>query len=192
MAIAPSPPSSPATRTSLHATPSGYGSASSTINNRRNAIVNIVPKRPPKKAIISVSSHWMSFQIPMTRSAGTVNITPAASDSPALAIVWTALFSRIETSLNNERKIIIDMTAAGILAETVIPTLRPKYAFAAVMRMPRTIPTMTTRRVNSLGDSEAGMYGSPNALMTVPSEFTCSIHRLKRQGISTTIIISLP
>ena len=53
--------------------------------------------------------------------AGTVKITPAASDSPALAIVWTALFSRILTSLNMLRKMSIDMTAAGILAETVIP-----------------------------------------------------------------------
>ena len=53
--------------------------------------------------------------------AGTVKITPAASDSPALAIVCTALFSRILTSLNMLRKISIDITAAGILAETVIP-----------------------------------------------------------------------
>ena len=87
MANAPSPPSSPATSTSLQATPSGYGSASSTMNKRRNAIVNIVPSSPPNIAIIIVSSHWISSHIPMTSSAGTVKITPAANDSPALAIV---------------------------------------------------------------------------------------------------------
>ena len=59
--------------------------------------------------------------MPITSIAGTVKITPAASDSPALAIVCTALFSRILTSLNILRKMSIDMTAAGILAETVIP-----------------------------------------------------------------------
>jgi hypothetical protein len=64
--------------------------------------------------------------MPITRNAGTVNIIPAASDSPALAIVCTALFSRIETSLNAVLRIIIDITAAGILADTVIPAYNPK------------------------------------------------------------------
>ena len=58
--------------------------------------------------------------------AGTVKITPAASDSPALAMVCTALFSRMLTSLNRLRRISIDMTAAGMLAETVIPAYKPR------------------------------------------------------------------
>ena len=88
IACDPSPPSSPATRTSRHATPSGYGRASSTINNRLNAIVNIVPINPPSKAIIVVSSNCMSsHRFGITNNAGTVKMTPAASDSPALAIV---------------------------------------------------------------------------------------------------------
>jgi tryptophan synthase beta subunit len=56
---------------------------------------------------------------------------------------------------------IIDMTAAGILAETVIPAYNPRYALAAVIKIPRRIPTTTTLTVNSSGDSDAGMYGSP-------------------------------
>ena len=87
MAINPLPPFSPATKTSRHATPSGYGKASSTMNNRRRAIVNIVPNNPPNTAITKVSSHIISVQIPKTNSAGTVNIIPAAKLSPALAIV---------------------------------------------------------------------------------------------------------
>ena len=62
----------------------------------------------------------------ITSRAGTVKITPAASDSPAEAIVCTALFSRMETSLNMERRMIMDITAAGMLAETVMPAYRPK------------------------------------------------------------------
>ena len=85
--------------------------------------MNIVPSNPPSIAIRKVSSHCISFQIPITNSAGTVKITPAANDSPALAIVWTELFSKIVTSLNlNPRKISILITAAGMDAETVIPT----------------------------------------------------------------------
>ena len=67
-----------------------------------------------------------SHKLGITSKAGTVKITPAASDSPALAIVWTALFSNIVTSLNNDLRIIIDMTAAGILAETVMPAYSPR------------------------------------------------------------------
>ena len=62
----------------------------------------------------------------------------------------------------------MDMTAAGMLAETVMPAYRPRYAFAAVMRTPNTIPTKTTRNVSSSGDSSAGIYGSPKPLMALP------------------------
>ena len=151
MASAPLPPSSPATKTSRHATPSGYGNASSTMNNRRRAIVNIVPSKPPNKAIARVGNHSMSTHMPITSMAGTVKITPAARDSPALAMVCTALFSRILTSLNRLRRISMDMTAAGMLAETVIPAYNPRYAFAAVIKMPRRTPTTRTRKVSSFG-----------------------------------------
>ena len=54
-----------------------------------------------------------------------VNITPAASDSPAEAAVCTILFSKIFDFLNKDN-IPIDITAAGIDAETVIPAKRPR------------------------------------------------------------------
>ena len=54
-----------------------------------------------------------------------MKITPAANDSPADAAVCTILFSRIFDS-RNSFKIPIDMIAAGIEAEIVIPAYSPK------------------------------------------------------------------
>ena len=55
--------------------------------------------------------------------------TPKAIDSPAEPAVWTMLFSRIVArrmpkAREMPRKIVIDSTATGIEAETVMPTLR--------------------------------------------------------------------
>ena len=57
--------------------------------------------------------------------AGMVKMTPAASDSPADAAVWTMLFSRM-LLLRNSRRTPIDTTAAGIEAETVMPANSPR------------------------------------------------------------------
>jgi hypothetical protein len=73
-------------------------------------------------------------------SAGKVKITPAASDSPADAEVCTMLFSRIFDSLKS-RRIPIEMTAAGIDAETVMPANRPRYAFAPASTIDNTMPS---------------------------------------------------
>ena len=63
--------------------------------------------------------------------AGMVTPTPKAIDSPAEPVVWTILFSRIvagrrpktfEKSLNS----VIEMTATGIEALIVMPTLRTR------------------------------------------------------------------
>ena len=54
-----------------------------------------------------------------------MKITPAANDSPADAAVWTILFSKIFDFLNYDNTP-IDITAAGIEAETVIPANRPR------------------------------------------------------------------
>ena len=54
-----------------------------------------------------------------------MKITPAATDSPADAAVCTRLFSSILEILN-AFKTAIDITAAGIEAETVKPENRPK------------------------------------------------------------------
>ena len=152
------------------------------MKRRRNAMVNIVPRSPPSKAIDKVGNHSISTHIPITSIAGTVKITPAANDSPALAIVWTALFSRILTSLNMLRKISIDMTAAGILAETVIPAYSPRYAFAAVIKIPRITPTTRTRNVSSFGSWSAGMYGPSSADMNLPNRQ--SLRKIRRSMLN--------
>ena len=173
----PSPPSSPATSTSLHATPSGYGRASSTMNNRRKAMVNMVPSHPPSNAMARVMPQLMSVHKPTTRKAGTVKITPAAKLSPALAMVCTLLFSRMVTSLNINLRMIIDMTAAGMLAETVIPAYRPRYALAAVINTPSTIPTPSTLTVSSGMVTSGETKGSSVALTSPPHVLSSSKHR---------------
>ena len=60
------------------------------------------------------------------------------------------------------------MTAAGMLAETVIPAYNPRYAFAAVIKTPSTIPTPSTRTVSSGTVTSGEMKGSSVAL--TPSE----------------------
>ena len=51
------------------------------------------------------------------------------------------------------------MTAAGIDADTVIPTLSPRYAFAAPNTMASRSPITVEVTVNSGGFSFAGTYG---------------------------------
>ena len=48
--------------------------------------------------------------------------TPKAIDSPAEPVVWTMLFSRI-VARPSTRKSVIESTAIGIDALTVMPTL---------------------------------------------------------------------
>jgi hypothetical protein len=63
---------------------------------------------------------------PQIKKAGIVKITPAARDSPAEPTVCTMLVSRIVPCLKKMRKMATAITAAGIDAETVSPTLRPR------------------------------------------------------------------
>ncbi len=62
--------------------------------------------------------------------AGMVTPRPNASDSPADPAVWTMLFSRMVASrppsFERTRKSAIEMTATGIDALTVRPTLRTR------------------------------------------------------------------
>ena len=59
--------------------------------------------------------------------AGIVTPSPKAIDSPADPAVWTMLFSRIVASrppsFESRRKKVMEMTATGIEALTVRPTL---------------------------------------------------------------------
>src|SRR6516162_9265873 len=84
--------------------------------------------------------------------AGKVKIDPAATASPADAMACTRLFSRM-VAPPAIRRSAIEITAAGILAETVRPAYRPRYALAA----PRMSPSAMPRGVSSRGaDSGAG------------------------------------
>ncbi len=60
------------------------------------------------------------------KRAGRVKMAPAARDSPAEPIVCTMLLSRIESRRRTMRMIPMEITAAGMEAETVIPTRRPR------------------------------------------------------------------
>ena len=88
-------------------------------------MVKSTPSTPPNIAIAIVSMKGKSIQYRNSTSAGRVKMTPAASDSPAEAAVCTMLFSRMFDRLNS-RRTAIEMTAAGIDAETVMPTFSPR------------------------------------------------------------------
>ncbi len=60
----------------------------------------------------------------MTRP-GIVKTAAAATASPAEAAVWTMLFSRMLLRLKRE-KTAMEITAAGIEAETVMPAKSPR------------------------------------------------------------------
>ena len=103
--------------------------------------------------------------MPKTTKAGKVNITPAANDSPAEAAVWTILFSSMFLSLN-AINIAIEITAAGILALTVIPAYMPRYAFAAPIIIESTTPKIKALAVYSGNDFSGGIYGLNSKLNT--------------------------
>src|SRR5271154_5438797 len=120
------PPRSPATSTSAQAVPSGNVRlpCSLTINCRRSGTMNSTPSQPPSSASGKIRQKVNSLPNPRKMSAGIVNITPAASDSPADPVVCTILFSRI-VERPNARRILIDSTEIGIEAETVSPARNP-------------------------------------------------------------------
>ena len=125
------PPSSPARRTSAQAVPSGYSrvACSLTISALRRGTMNSTPRIPPHRAIRVISRmlgllHRPSFA--HRNSAGIVKMAPAARLSPAEPMVCTMLLSRMEFFLSRTRITPIEMTAAGMEAETVMPTRRPR------------------------------------------------------------------
>ena len=80
--------------------------------------MNNTPRKPPINAISAISTKE-GIAVPSScahiNNAGSVNIAPAATDSPAEPIVWTMLFSNMESLLNIKRIIPIEITAAGWL-----------------------------------------------------------------------------
>ena len=69
-------------------------SCSSTMSWRRSGIMNSTPSHPPKSA--SAKMRVDSRSKPRKMSAGRVKMTPEAIDWPALPMVWTMLFSRMD------------------------------------------------------------------------------------------------
>ena len=61
---------------------------------------------------------------PRKTSAGSVKMTPEAIDWPALPVVCTILFSRIEAR-PKARRMLMESTAMGIDAATVRPARKP-------------------------------------------------------------------
>src|SRR5271169_4386824 len=120
------PPRSPATKTSAQAVPSGKVRfpCSLTINCRRSGIIKSTPSHPPSSAKGKIRQKVNSDPNPKKISAGKVNITPAASDSPADPVVCTILFSRM-VARPKARRMLTESTAIGIEAETVKPARSP-------------------------------------------------------------------
>ena len=84
--------------------------------------------------------------------------TPKAIDSPADPVVWTILFSRM-VERPRTRNRVIESTAMGIEALTVMPTLSARYTEEAAKTIPSIAPMKTARKVNSRGDSWGEMKG---------------------------------
>src|SRR5712692_2169771 len=153
------PPRSPATRTSAHAVPSGNARlpCSLTMSCRRSGTMNSTPSHPPRRASGKIRQNVNSDPKPRKISAGIVNMTPAASDSPAEPVVCTMLFSRI-VERPNARRILMESTEMGIEAETVSPARRPTYTVIAPKSKPKSAPRITARMVNSFRLSSADTY----------------------------------
>ncbi|MNL51219.1 hypothetical protein D3C87_1742980 [compost metagenome] len=116
----------------------------------RRGIIMSTPSRPPSKATIRTRTSSRSW--PSSSRAGMVKATPAAIDSPAEPVVWTMLFSRM-VARPNTRKMVMARTAMGMLALTVMPTLRARYTDEAAKTMPSTAPSNSARKVSSGGCS---------------------------------------
>jgi hypothetical protein len=96
-----------------------------TISARRSGIIIRMPSRPPSTA--TSATRVSSRSKPRIRIAGMVTPTPKAIDSPAEPAVCAMLFSRMVASLTfaiaSSLNSVIEITATGIEALTVSPTL---------------------------------------------------------------------
>src|SRR6266849_7917492 len=153
------PPRSPATSTSAQAVPSGNARlpCSLTMSCRRSGTMKSTPSHPPRRASGKIRQKVNSEPKPRKMRAGMVNMTPAASDSPAEPVVWTMLFSRM-VERPKARRILMESTEMGIEAETVSPARRPTYTVTAPKRSPKSAPRITARMVNSFRLSSADTY----------------------------------
>jgi hypothetical protein len=87
-------------------------------------LINKIPRIAPNTDNIIIRA--IEGGSPIKKSAGAVKMTPAANPSPTDATVCTILLSKIDAFLKKALMIAIDITAAGIDAETVVPTFKPR------------------------------------------------------------------
>ena len=121
---------------------------------RRKGTMNNTPSQPPSKASGKTRQKVNSAPNPRKISAGMVNMTPAASDSPAEPVVCTILFSRM-VERPKARRMLMESTDIGMEAETVSPARKPTYTVIAPNSKPNSAPRMTARTVNSFCVSSA-------------------------------------
>jgi hypothetical protein len=105
------------------ATPSGYGRSLPETSARRRGIEKATPSRPPSAQTAVVCQNGKPLQCPISTRPGSASTTlhrvPAAE-----AWVWTMLFSRMPAPPIS-RNAPIEIMAAGIDDENVIPVFRP-------------------------------------------------------------------
>ena len=133
-----------------------------TISALLRGIMNNTPSTPPTNVMSAISASDGLSTPPSAahmKIAGKVKIAPAATDSPAEPMVCTMLFSRMESRRKITRITPMEITAAGIEADTVMPTRSPKYAFAPPNNTASNTPRMIDTTVNSGNTLSAGMYG---------------------------------
>ena len=140
--------------------------------------MNSTPSQPPISASRNIREYSRSK--PRKINAGKVKITPEAIDCPALPVVWTILFSRIEAR-PSARSTLIDSTEIGIDAATVSPARSPTYTVTAPNKIPNSDPSRIARKVNSGRVSFAGMKGS-NAAGLSDTRGTSMIEKLHIRG----------
>ena len=84
----------------------------------------MTPSTPPRAVTSAVSQYGKPVHHPIMTRPGSTKIM-ADSVPAADAIVWTILFSTTEWS-RKERRMAMEMTAAGIEVAKVRPTFRPR------------------------------------------------------------------
>jgi hypothetical protein len=105
----------------LQALPSGNGNLSSSTKSFLKVIPAIIPKLPPIKTKSPREYGWMFME--RIKKAGRVKAMAEAKDSPADAMVWTMLASRIVPLL---RKKGLKLRLRRVYAETVIPAFKAR------------------------------------------------------------------
>ena len=116
--------------------------------------MNRTPSSPPLMARIVIWRRFVSK--PQRKSAGSVKITPLATELEAEPTVCDRFASRMllrRPPARSARKSATVITATGIEVEMVRPARRPKYALEAPNRIPNKIPATTAFSVTSAGDS---------------------------------------